>query len=320
MERRVAWIATACVSAPPVRDNVFVEIRELRAFLAVLEEGGLSAAARRLHVSQSAISQTVKSLERQLGAALLVRDHAGSRATPQGEVLAREARLLVERHDRAVSLVTGRDRGDAGVVRLGVPLEFPTDILPRVLAHLAVDVPDLKVVLRHHSSAAQLAALRAGDLDIALTRDLPGDAAYDAALVVHEPMGAILAKEVASEVEVGGRVPLHRLTGLEWVGFSRTETPAWHDQVTAILKGHGVTSVADRGDARPVTPEIKLAAVASGAAFGLAAPGWGPSLPEELGWYPLVDDPIIRRTWAVWHASSTSRHLAAVLNELEGHG
>jgi DNA-binding transcriptional LysR family regulator len=305
------------VQLSAVADNGPVEIRELRAFVAVLEEGGLSAAARRLHVSQSAISQTVQSLERQLGTALLVRDHAGSRATPQGELLAREARQLIEQHDRAVSLVTGQGRRAPGIVRLGVPLEFPSDVLPRTLAWLALERPELKVVLRHDSSAAQLAALAAGDLDIALTRDLPGDPAYDAVLVVHEAMGAILARSVAAEVETGGKVPLHRLARLEWVGFSRSETPAWHDQVSAILRGHGVTAVVDRSDSRPVTPEVKLAAVAAGTAFGLAAPGWGPPLPDELGWYPLVDDPIIRRTWAVWHADSTSRHIAAVLAALE---
>jgi DNA-binding transcriptional LysR family regulator len=71
-----------------------MEIRELRVFVAVVEEGGLSAAARRLHVSQSALSQTIRLLERQLGVQLLVRDHAGARPTPSGQVLLAEARTL----------------------------------------------------------------------------------------------------------------------------------------------------------------------------------------------------------------------------------
>jgi DNA-binding transcriptional LysR family regulator len=54
-----------------------VETRELRVFAAVAEEGSLSAAARRLHLSQSALSQTIQSLERQLGVKLLVRSSTG---------------------------------------------------------------------------------------------------------------------------------------------------------------------------------------------------------------------------------------------------
>ncbi|MDH6435985.1 DNA-binding transcriptional LysR family regulator [Streptomyces sp. SAI-144] len=58
-----------------------MELRELRAFVAVAEEGGLSAAARRLHMSQPALSQTISGLERQLGVKLLVRGSTGVRAT-----------------------------------------------------------------------------------------------------------------------------------------------------------------------------------------------------------------------------------------------
>lgn len=80
-----------------------VEIRELRAFVAAAEEGGLSAAARQLHISQSALSQTVRSLERQLGQQLLVRDHAGARPTEAGGVLLREARAVLSRYDQMLA-------------------------------------------------------------------------------------------------------------------------------------------------------------------------------------------------------------------------
>jgi DNA-binding transcriptional LysR family regulator len=69
-----------------------VELRELRSFVAVAEEGGLSAAARRLHVSQSALSQTIQSIERQLGVQLLIRTSTGTRLTEAGSVLLTEAR------------------------------------------------------------------------------------------------------------------------------------------------------------------------------------------------------------------------------------
>lgn len=299
--------------------NRSVEIRELRAFLAVVDAGGLSAAARQLHVSQSAISQTVQSLERQLGTTLLTRAHSGSHPTSQGELLAREARSLVEHHDRAVALLMSRGVEEIGLVRLGVPLELPNDVLPRTLSRLALDVPGLKVVLRHDPSAAQLTALAVGDLDVALTRALPGDPDYDAVLVVQESMGVILARDVAAEIETDGAIALHRLARLQWVGFPRTDTPTWHDQVSAILRAHGINAFMDHPGDRPVTVEIKLGAVAAGTAFGLAARSWAKPLPDGLGWYRLAGDPVVRRTWAVWRAASTSRHIAHLVEALELH-
>jgi molybdate transport repressor ModE-like protein len=85
-----------------------VEIRELRAFVAVAEEGSLSAAARRLHLSQSALSQTIQSLERQLGVQLLLRSRTGVTTTQAGAILLREGRALMAQYDRMLAAVAGR--------------------------------------------------------------------------------------------------------------------------------------------------------------------------------------------------------------------
>ena len=67
-----------------------MELRELTAFVAVAEEGGMSASSRRLHISQPALSQTVSALERQLGVKLLERSSTGtvndSYVFPQAEL------------------------------------------------------------------------------------------------------------------------------------------------------------------------------------------------------------------------------------------
>jgi DNA-binding transcriptional LysR family regulator len=295
-----------------------VEIRELRAFVAVVEEGGLSAAARRLHVSQSALSQTVRSLERQLGLQLLVRDHAGARPTATGQVLLREARALIEHHDQALAAVSGPAAASGGLIRVGVPLEFPADLLPSALAQLALTHPDTKVEVRHSASAAQLMDLRSGQLDVALVRDRPADPQLDAVLAVGEAMGVILAAARSLELAEAAGVHLHRLAGLEWIGFPRSDSPAWHDQVTATLRGHGiaVAEPSPSGD-RPVTAEVKLAAVGTGRAFALASPGWARPLPDGMRWHPLIGNPIVRRTWAVWHAAARQRDLAALVATLD---
>ena len=86
-----------------------MEIRELRAFAAIAEEGSLSAAARRLHLSQSALSQTIQSLERQLGVQLLLRSRTGVTTTEAGAILLREGRALIAQYDQMLAAVAGRD-------------------------------------------------------------------------------------------------------------------------------------------------------------------------------------------------------------------
>lgn len=292
-----------------------MEIRELRAFVAVAEEGGMSAAARRLHVSQSALSQTIQSLERQLGAQLLVRDYAGARPTDTGKALLAEARALLDHHDRALAAITGT-AVTAAQLRIGVPLEFPPDVLPAALAQLATAHPSTRVEVRHSSSAAQLAALRERELDLALLRYRPADLALDAVLAVTEAMGVIIAAARSAEIAWPGGVQLHKLSSLTWIGFPRSDAPPWHDQVTAILRGHGIDTPGS-ADEGPVTSEVKLAAVGTGRAFALASPSWAQPLPDGIRWHPLVGDPIVRRSWAVWHADSRRRDLAVLVAALD---
>jgi len=292
-----------------------MEIRELRAFVAVAEEGGMSAAARRLHVSQSALSQTIHSLERQLGVQLLVRDYAGARPTETGKRLLEEARALLDHHDRALTAITGTAVA-AAQLRIGVPLEFPPDVLPAALAQLATAHPSTRVEVRHSSSAAQLAALRERELDLALLRYRPADLALDAVLAVTEAMGVIIAAARSAETAGPGGVQLHKLSSLTWIGFPRSDAPPWHDQVTAILRGHGIDTPSS-DDEGPVTSEVKLAAVGTGRAFALASPSWAQPLPDGIRWHPLVGDPIVRRTWAVWHADSRRRDLAILVAALD---
>jgi molybdate transport repressor ModE-like protein len=316
-----------------------MEIRELRAFSAVAEEGSVSAAGRKLHLSQSAVSQTIQSLERQLGVQLLIRGAGGATLTGAGAVLLREARTLIAQHDRALAAVSGQAAASAATLRVGVPLEFPADLLPRALAEMGASFPRSQVDIRHAPSSAQLSAMEAGELDLALVRERPADPDYDAVLAVEEALGVILAAGRAAELAGPTGVRLHQLAGLDWVAFARSEAPSWHDQVTATLSSHGVVrlgpgSAGGAGGAHPLIAEVKLASVAAGHAFALAPPGWSGSpplrtlpagclpgdpaaLPGGVTWSPLIGNPLVRRTWAVWRAASTRRDLAALVAALD---
>jgi hypothetical protein len=135
------------------------------------------------------------------------------------------------------------------VLRLGVPMELPAGLLGRTLAKFAASRLDTHVMPRHLSTAAQLSALRDGQLDVGLVRERPAGADFDAMLVVCENLGVLLASELAAGLVGPDGVRLHALSGLQWLGFPRSNSPAWHDDVTAILRCHGI----DVGPRRPRT-------------------------------------------------------------------
>jgi DNA-binding transcriptional LysR family regulator len=296
-----------------------MEIRELRAFTAVAEEGSFSAAARKLHLSQSALSQTIRSLERHLGVRLLERHPVGVTTTDAGSILLREARALLAQHDQALAAVTGQAAPGPATLRVGVPLELPGNLLPRALAEMSATFPHTRAEISHASSAAQLTALEAGHLDLALARECPAGPGYDAVLAAEEPLGVLLGAGLAAERAGPGGVWLHQLADLEWTGFSRTEAPAWHDQVTATLRSHGI-SIRDhpgQGGQGGLIAEVKLAAAGTAKVFALAPPGWSTMLPDSVTWCPLTGSPLVRRTWAVWPAATRRRDLAAFVAALD---
>ncbi|WP_410596182.1 LysR family transcriptional regulator [Amycolatopsis sp. lyj-23] len=290
-----------------------MEIRELRAFVAVVEAGAMSKAARQLHLSQPALSQTITALERRLGVRLLVRTSTGVQVTEAGTTLLSEARAVLARHDQALAAMARHTADGGGVLRVGVPLELPPDLLPSALARL----PDTRVQARHLSSVAQVAALRAGELDVGLVRERPPGPDLDAALVVTEDVGVLLATELAEKL--GSPVRLEDLAGLEWFAFPRAGSPAWYDELAAILRSHGLDVGPEVPEEQRLIVELKIPAVSAGGAYAFAPPRWPYPLPDTVRWVPLAGNPIVRRTWAVWPATSHRRDVAEFVAALEDH-
>jgi DNA-binding transcriptional LysR family regulator len=294
-----------------------VELRELNAFVAVAEEGGMSAASRRLHISQPALSQTVSSLERQLGVKLLERSSTGVRTTEAGGALLAEARAILARHDQALRRMAEFTTEGGGVLRLGVPMELPPELLQGALTKFAANCPDTRVMPRHLSTAAQVSALRGGEIDIGLVRERPPPEEFDAMLVVRENLGVLLASELAAGLMGPHGIRLDALTGLQWLCFPRSDSPVWHDEITAILRSHAVDLGPPPPEDQQLIAEVKLAAVTAGGSFALAPANWPHPIPESVTWSPLVGHPLVRRTWVVWPANSRRRDIGQLVTAFE---
>jgi DNA-binding transcriptional LysR family regulator len=297
-----------------------MELRELSAFVAVVEEGGMSAASRRLHVSQSALSQTVSALERELGVTLLERTSTGVRPTEAGTTLLAEARAVLARYHQAVRTMSSYGTEPSGVIRLGIPLELALDVLPAALAKFAAESPHTRVVPQHLSTAAQFAALRGDQLDVGLVRERAAGSEFDAMLVAQESLGVLLSSKLAARLAGSDGVHLDQVGGLHWVGFPRSASPAWYDELTGILRSHGVDIGRPAPDDQALIAAVKFAAVSGGQAFALAPENGLQPLPDNVTWSPLAGRPVVRRTWVVWPAESRRRDIARLIASFQAPG
>lgn len=226
---------------------------------------------------------------------------------------------MLARYDQALAALTRHGEPD-NVLRLGIPLELPPDLLPGPLATLGAAYPETRVQARHATTSQQLDGLRGGELDVGLVRERPTGSDLDATLVCEEPLGVLLARSWAAMLATGPGVRLDGLAGLDWVGFPRAGSPAWFDELTAILRSHGVSPGDDVRTGDPLIAEVKMAAVSSGHAFALAPPHWSQPLPDEVCWYPLIGSPLVRRTWTAWRADSRRLDIALFVDALAADG
>ncbi|MFL1899745.1 LysR family transcriptional regulator [Streptomyces tauricus] len=200
-----------------------MELRTLRYFVAVAEELHFGRAATRLHISQPPLSRAIQRLESELGAALFDRSSAGVALTPAGTLLLDEARDLLGRADRIRERVASA--AGAAILTVGL-LGDSTD--PGVIGLAAAHrrrYPHVEVRVRETDLSDPTCGLRAGSVDIALTRG-PFD---ETGLAVRElradPVGALLrADDPLARRE---SLKLADLTGRRWFRFPAGTDPLW---------------------------------------------------------------------------------------------
>ena len=229
----------------PIRDGD-IEIRSLRAFVAVAEELSFTRAADRLSIAQQAISREIRRLEDLLGTRLFVRTTRRVTLTADGERLLRRARDLIAIHDELVDAVGSSSR----------PIVI--DLLsegrltgPRILDAVRSAAPDREFRGRYgHGLGAAVRQLQTGELDIALGRArrrayrLPDGIATR--LVRWEPLGVLLpSTHPLARLEA---VPVAALAGMEIdVDPADPAAPEWSDLVIQFLELSG---------ARPTAPHL----------------------------------------------------------------
>lgn len=267
-----------------------VELRTLRYFVAVAEELHFGRAAVRLHMSQPPLSRAIKQLESETGAPLFTRSPAGVTLTPVGAVLLDEARALLDQAERLrvrVSAAAGASSLTIGILGDGTD---PGNT--RLAAAFRRTHPGVDIHIRDTDLTDPTCGLRAGLVDVALTR-APFD---DTALTVRElrtdPVGAVLRAD--DPLARRDHLQLADLADRRWFQFPQGTDPIWQSYWNGGTPREG-----------PVVRVVQecLQAVLWNSTIGLAP--LGHDLPEPLTTVPLTDMPP-SRVVAAWQTNNTN--------------
>ncbi|MDQ0472126.1 LysR family transcriptional regulator [Labrys wisconsinensis] len=198
-----------------------MELRHLRYFVAVAEEGSLTVAAeRRLHTAQPSLSRQIRDLERAVGTPLLVRSARGVELTPSGRVFLDHARLALAQVEAAVEAARRAARPDKPTLALGFLTGQEVDWLAEAMRILRDELPNIEVTVSSQHSPDLAQALLHGRLDVAFMRPEPGMPDLDYKLVLTEPLIVVLPSDhrLASQ----DAVALRDIVGETFIGMSGT--------------------------------------------------------------------------------------------------
>lgn len=145
-----------------------MRLQHLHLLLTLAQTGSLRASAEALHVTQPALTKSLKQLEEEFGAALVVRTPKGVRLAPAGELLAARAATIVRELDRAREEVAWHMQNTQAAVTVGVSPAAALMLAPAALARFRSRWPTVRVRLVDALYPKALQQLRSGELDLAL--------------------------------------------------------------------------------------------------------------------------------------------------------
>ncbi|OLC16762.1 MAG: hypothetical protein AUH32_00525 [Actinobacteria bacterium 13_1_40CM_66_12] len=148
-------------------DDAAVELRHLRAFVAIADTGHYGRAAENLKLTQPAITQRIQVLERELGVQLFIRSAREVHLTPAGELLLDHARSLVQIEDRALAALRDHLAGIAGRLRISYLTLWDVGLPADIVAEYRRRYPSIKLEMTTGYSQQNMDCLAANDVDVA---------------------------------------------------------------------------------------------------------------------------------------------------------
>lgn len=285
-----------------------------RIFLAVLEEGSLSAAARRLGLSHPTVRSRIEGLEAALGAVLFTRSVSGLTPTDIALELRDPARSMAMAAELFVRRASTAGQEVAGTVRISVPEFMGFEVVPPMLTGLRAEYPGLKVELSLSNLPADILGR---EVDVAVRTVAPKQAALVARKVAAIPLGFFAARAYAEQRGLPDN--LQTLAGHDLIGPDRNRREI--ELVTEL----GVAMDRDRLVLRCDSHPAQLAAIRAGLGIGVVQVPVGARDPDLVRVLPDLDLAVLE-TWIVMHENqsrvpsvrATFDHLANAFAKMPG--
>jgi LysR family transcriptional regulator, hca operon transcriptional activator len=215
-----------------------MELRHLRYFVAVAEEGSLTVAAeQRLHTAQPSLSRQMRDLEYEVGVQLMTRSARGIELTAAGRAFLEHARLALAQTDAAVQAAQRAAHPAKPTFALGFLTGQEMEWLPEAMTILQGELPSIDVTVSSQTSPQLAADLMRGKLDLAFMRaelQMP-DLVYKS--VMTEPLVLVLP----SDHRLAGQavIAIQDVAGERFIGMSKT-APSLQIIINEYLKRNGI--------------------------------------------------------------------------------
>ena len=283
-----------------------MELRQLRYFVTLAEELHFGRAAEREHIVQSALSQQVQRLERELGTRLLERSTHHVALTAAGAVLLVEARQILAHADRAAQ--AARNAAGASVpLRVGV-IDSSYDSMPQILHEVQARYPGLAIHQVEASVPEQYRQLADGRLDVGVGRAAHAPAQIASLLFRQDPLG-VLVPTGHPFAELSG-VTVAALAEEPLLLAEEAKAPEFNQFTVEMCREAGFTPTVYRGTVQSIRAAAAL--VAAGRCLYCVPSSCINALPGTT-WRPLTH-PATHYPWSVlWRANDHTGHVRAVI-------
>ncbi len=289
-----------------------IELRQLRYFATVAEELHFGRAARRLHMTQPPLSQTIMALEQMLGAPLFERNRRGVALTAAGEALLPEARRLLEQAAGLAELVQRAATGASGRLSLAFVSSADYSVLPPTLRAYRAEYPQVEITLKEATSDLQLDDLLEGRVDAGLLiPPLPDRARQELEYlpVLSEPL--VLAAPAGLPALARARAAdLRKLAGLPLIIFPRHISPGLYDAILSVFREAGITAEVGQ---EAIQMQTIVSLVSAGMGIALVPQSVSNLRRPGVEYLPLVQSTPLVETGLAWRRDNASAVLRGFL-------